>query len=118
LFSVRKTSKSATNPMPGLGEDLEGAAAVAMRFLSRFFAVLLIVLAVSPVTAPFVAFDLTALASEDGHTTADSKILKETTTVAAFIDASMPLEDGIIVFASASAGVAHSCLAAPPILRL
>jgi hypothetical protein len=89
-----------------------------MGILSRFFAVLLVVLTVSPVTAPFAAFDLTALASEDGHTTADSKILKETTTVAALIDASIPLQVVIVVFASASAGVVHSCLAAPPILRL
>jgi hypothetical protein len=89
-----------------------------MGILSRFFAVLLIVLTVSPVTAPFAACDLAALASEEGHTTGDSKVLKETTTVAAFVDASIRLEDGTVVVASASAGVAHSCQAAPPILRL
>jgi hypothetical protein len=92
--------------------------AVAMRILSRFFAVLLVVLAVSPVTAPFASCDLTALATEEGQTTADSKILKETTTVAAFVDASILLEDGPAVDASAGARVARPCQAAPPILRL
>jgi hypothetical protein len=80
--------------------------------------VLLIALAVSPVTAPFAAFDLAALVSDGGHTVADSKILNETTTVAAFVCASTLLDDGNVVFASASATVVHSCQAAPPILRL
>ena len=79
---------------------------------------LLVVLTVSPVTAPFASCDLAALASEEGQTTADSKILKETATVAAFVDASILLQDGAAVFAFASAVVAPSCQAAPPILRL
>jgi hypothetical protein len=89
-----------------------------MRILSRFFAVLLVLLTLSPVTAPFAACDLTALASEDGHTAADSKILKETTTVAAFVDAPNQLEDGSVVFASATSLVAGPCQVAPAILRL
>jgi hypothetical protein len=91
---------------------------VAMRILSRFFAVLLVVLTVSPVTAPFAACDLTALASEDGQTTADSKILKEITTVAAFFHASILLQNDTAVVAPAGARVALTCQAAPPILRL
>ena len=79
---------------------------------------LLVVLTVSPVTAPFAACDLTALASEEGQTSADSKILKEATTIAAFVDASILLQDGTAVFAFASAVMAPPCQAAPPILRL
>jgi len=89
-----------------------------MRFLSRFFAVLLVVLAVSPVTAPFAACDLVALVSDHGHTDTDSKILKETTTVAALIEAPILLQDATAVFAFASPVVPPPCQAAPPILRL
>jgi hypothetical protein len=89
-----------------------------MRILSKFFAVLLVVLTLSPVTAPFAACDLTALAGEDGHTAADSKILKESTTVVAFVDSPIQLEDGSVVFASALSIVVRSCQAAPAILRL
>ena len=79
---------------------------------------LLIVLVVSPVTAPFAALDLAALVSDDGHTGADSKTLKETTTVAAFVGASALLEDGTPVLAPASTRVARLCQSAPAILRL
>jgi hypothetical protein len=118
LVSLRKTPIFGADAPASLGEDLETGVAVAMRILSRFFAVLLVVLTVSPVTAPFAACDLTALASEEGHATADSKILKETTTVAAFVDASIRLDDGTVVFVSSSARVARPCQAAPAILRL
>jgi len=118
LFLLGKTANATAHGNSGPGEDLEIGVAVAMRILSRFFAVLLVVLAVSPVTAPFASCNLTALASEDGQTAADSKILKETTTVAAFVDASSLLQDGTAVFAFASAAVAPRCQAAPPILRL
>src|SRR4051812_22393334 len=93
LFSLGKTATATANAKAGLGEDLEIGVAIVMRILSRFFAVLLVVLAVSPVTAPFASCDPSALAGEDGHTTADSKILKETTTVAAFVDAAILLPD-------------------------
>jgi hypothetical protein len=89
-----------------------------MRIIARFFAVLLIALTVSPVTAPFAACDLATLVSDGAHTDADSKLLNQTTTVAAFVDASALLEHGTDVFASARASVAHSCQAAPAILRL
>jgi hypothetical protein len=101
-----------------LGEDLEIAEAIAVRIFSKFFAVLLIVLAVSPVTAPFASCDLAALVTDTGHTDTDSKNLKETTTVATCVDASVRLENGPVVFAVAKFIVAHSCQAAPAILRL
>jgi hypothetical protein len=113
-----KTATSGMNAIQRLGEDLEIAVAVAMRILSRFFAVLLIVLTASPVTAPFAACDLAALVSDGGHTAADSKSMKETTTVAEFVGASVWLEDGTVVFAFAKSTIAHSCQPAPAILRL
>jgi hypothetical protein len=89
-----------------------------MRIVARFFAVLLIALTVSPVTAPFAACDFAALVSDGAHTDADSKLLNDTTTVAAFVDGLPLLDQGTVLFASANASVAHSCQAAPAILRL
>lgn len=90
-----------------------------MRTLARCFAVLLIALVVSPVTAPFAACDLAALVSNDAHTDADSKLLNETTTtVAAFVDTFTLIDHSAVAFASTSARVAHSCQAAPSVLRL
>lgn len=89
-----------------------------MRTFSKFFAVVLIVLAVSPVTAPFASSELAALVTDTGHMDTDSKNLKETTTAATFVDASVRLEHGPVVFAVAKFIVAHSCQAAPSILRL
>jgi len=80
--------------------------------------VLLVVLAVSPVTAPFAACDLVALVSDNGHTDTASKILKEPTTVATFVDTSSGLEDGTVVQASTTVRVARPCQTAPAILRL
>jgi hypothetical protein len=81
--------------------------------------VLLIALAVSPVTAPFATCDLSALAGEDSHTTTDSKLLKDsTTTVAIFDESPRGLEDVTILFAAGVASVANTRQIAPPILRL
>jgi hypothetical protein len=85
--------------------------------LSQFCAVLLIALTVSPVTAPFAACDLSAIVG-DGHTTTDSKILKESTTVAAFAESSLAFEHAVMMAAVVVASVRNTRQNAPPILRL
>jgi hypothetical protein len=102
-----------------LGEDLEVCPRVTMRSFSRLCAVLLIALTVSPVTAPFAACDLSAIAGDDSHTTTDSKSLKDsTTTVAIFAESPRAFEHAIMLFAAGVAGTANTRQIAPPILRL
>ena len=80
--------------------------------LSKFCAVLLITLTVSPVTAPFAACDLCAIIG-DGHTTTDSKILKESTTVAAFAESPLVREHAVMMAAVVVASVRNTSSVAP-----
>jgi hypothetical protein len=105
--------------MGSLGEDLEVCPRVTMRSFSRLCAILLIALTVSPVTAPFAAYDLSAIAGEDCHTTTDSKSLKDSTTsIATFVESPGTLEHIIMLFAATVASEANTRQIAPPILRL
>jgi hypothetical protein len=89
-----------------------------MRSLSRFCAILLIALAVSPVTAPFAAYDVTAMITEDGGLHCDAKDLKESTTLP-MLDAATPrLELGAVICACDALSLTPTRSTAPPILRL
>jgi hypothetical protein len=89
-----------------------------MRSLSKLCAVLLITLTVSPVTAPFAVCDLSAIASEDGHTTTESKLLKEASTVATFVESPSAFVDGSVLLAAVLARGAGTRPIAPTNLRL
>ena len=89
-----------------------------MRSFSKCFAVLLIALAVSPVTAPFAVCDLSAIVGEDGHRTTDVKLLKECTSVVTLVEFPLGFVDSTLLFAAVGASVAHARQIAPPILRL
>ena len=89
-----------------------------MRSVSRFCAVLLIALTVSPVTAPFAACDLSAIAGDVGQTPSESKLLKDASTLATFIDSPSSAENGTFLFAATVATVVSPRQIAPTILRL
>lgn len=88
-----------------------------MRAFSRFCAVLLIALAVSPVTAPFAACDLSTMVTEDGGTHCASKDLKESPlpTLGEFLPV---LEYGDVTSAAGPLGRTSPRATAPLILRL
>jgi hypothetical protein len=89
-----------------------------MRFLSQCFAVVLIALAVSPVTAPFAACDLTAVISHEGTVHDESKDLKDLTGDIFAAAAQVPFEVSGCLVTSVRAGLAVVPHIAPPILRL
>jgi hypothetical protein len=89
-----------------------------MRSFSRFFAVMLIALVVSPVTAPFAVCDLSAIVAEDGHSTTDAKLLKDCTSLVTLVESPIGFGGSTLLFAVVAARVAHGRQIAPPILRL
>jgi hypothetical protein len=89
-----------------------------MRAFSRFCAVFLIALAVSPVTAPFAACDLAAMVTEDGGTHCESKDLKDSPTLPTLGEFLLVLEYGDVTSASGPLGLTSPRSTAPLILRL
>ena len=89
-----------------------------MRSLSKLFAVLLIALTVSPVTAPFGVCDLSAIVGDDGHKTTDAKLFQECTSVPTLVESPLRFVDSTLLIAAVGGRVAHARQIAPPILRL
>jgi hypothetical protein len=99
------------------GEDLEIAQPSPMRSLSKFFAVLLVVLAVSPFTAPFSSCDLATLFGDgtqvDGHDT-----LKDSSIAGAVVDAPARIDDHATIFRGVRAAAVPASHIAPTVLRV